>query len=62
MKSNTAIINEVYQDIIKSDSFNGDYLGAMISSVALLKSWRFIESSIKNERKKENEKFNRIKN
>lgn len=62
MKSDTEIVNEVYHDIINGDSFNGDYLGAMISSLAILKSWRFIEKALKDERKKENEKFNRVKN
>jgi len=62
MKSDTEFVNETYQDIIKSESFNGDYIGAMISSLAILKGYRFIEKSIKNERKKENEKFTGIKN
>ena len=61
MKSDTEIVNETYQDIIKGDSFNGDYIGAMISSLAILKGFRFIEKSIKNERKKEHEKFTGIK-
>lgn len=62
MKNDSEIVNEAYQEIVKSDSFNGDYIGAMISSLAILKGYRFIEKSIKVERKKEHEKLNRIKN
>lgn len=61
MSDSKQIVKDFYDDIKKMKSFDGDNFKALTQAVILYRAYSFIEDAIKDERKKENEKFNRIK-